>query len=242
MLDEQMHDSLVELLQHKDAHHRTQGVELTRALGAKAVDQLFEAPRYADGRPRVSFAKGYILMPEVLTAWIGEAQSTTPWCKDLKELNLAGQMRLTSVDMLAPLSSLERLDLRSCIRLKTLDGLASLSKLNWLRLASCHQVTDLSPLKSCRELRYLDMRGSAKIETLDPFENHPNLEEINLTGIALEKLSTVFTEVNKEQQYGPLGVLLSLPRLKTIHVGRVWGNLQQSVDELRRHNLAVYQS
>ena len=242
MLDEQMHHSLIDLLLHKDANYRTQGVELTQALGSSTVRQLFEAPQYCGGRPRVSFADGYILTPEVLKVWIGEAQSVTPWCNELKELNLAGQMRLTSVDMLMPLTSLERLDLRSCIRLKKLDGLGSLSKLNWLRLSSCHQVTDLSPLRSCHQLKYLDLSSSKKIETLDPLEDLPNLAEINLTGIALEKLSTVFTGTNKEQRYGPLAVLPSLPRLKVVHVGRVWGNLQQSVDELRQLKLEVYQS
>ena len=225
--------SITSLLLPRDAGHHAQGVSLVQALGEIAVCLLFEPPRLISQRPRISFTSGYIISPQTLSAWIGRPNSLTPWCDGLTNLNLGGQMQLTAVDMLAPLSSLKRLDLRSCIRLIQLDGLEHLKHLNWLRLASCRRLTQIEALSQCHELRYLDLSGCEQITSLEPLRQHPNLEELCIRDLRFERFKLAEERSDDDRQSCPLGPLFSLPKLQRVHVRRVWGAQQKSLDELK---------
>ena len=229
MLNPTMRSSLVELLLHSDAGYRAQGASLAQSLGPEALTVLFESPWLDELRPRVSFIDGYILWPEILTAWIGRPHELSPWCDGLTALNLAGQMRLSSTNLLAPLAGLERLDLRSCARLIHLDGLEQLKQLTWLRLASCRRLTDLSPLRHCRQLRYLDLSACSQLKSLEPLRDHPNLEVLNLNRLRIEHHEAPSPD---HATHGPLDVLFSLTELKRVYVGRVWGLQQRTMEIL----------
>ena len=233
MINADMRASLIGLLLHHDAGHRAQGAALVQALGKQAVNQLFEPPRLINQRPQISFASGYIISPQMLMAWIGRPPSLTPWCDGLTNLNLGGQMQLTSVDMLTPLTALQRLDLRSCVRLIHLNGLEHLKHLNWLRLASCRRLTQIEALSQCHELRYLDLSGCQQITSLEPLRDHPNLEELCIRDLRFERFELATKRSDDDAQSGPFGPLFSLPKLQRVHVRRIWGAQQKSLDDLK---------
>lgn len=248
MKDDPEHQALKELLLHLDPGHRAQGVALMSALGPEAASAVFETPRVDKDRPAVSFLTGYLVTPELLSAWAGHQREPWPWVVDLKRLDLAGQFRLTDLNGLGALGSLEWLDLRSCVHLTDVTGLQHLTSLTWLRLASCRALPDLKGLNHLNQLRELDLsrcdavedltslasltalttlnlERCKKVTDLGPLEGLPNLEHLHLGGCQ------VVTDADTTT-YEPL---LSCPNLKSVTMGYASNAQKEACVRLQEH-------
>lgn len=178
---------LRELLHHTDPDQRRQGVELVRAFGDTAVDQL--AAELLDGDTLWPPLSGW--SPELLDLLLTRAPRA-PW---------GGRVRLIHAACVDTDEALPRI-------VEALPGLTGVD-LSW------SDVTDLRPLQRLPGLTRLRLRGCTQLSDLAPLAGMPGLEALDLSRATAWNLDPIaglegLTSLGLERMRG-IGSLRPLP-------------------------------
>jgi Leucine-rich repeat (LRR) protein len=232
--------------------------------GAEALAEYIEEATPDELQARENVAKDvarFAADPEEFERLLDLSQREISRLPDLSWLTCSFQLiisncaRLTNLDNLRDLPSLEKLDASNCTGLTHLEGLHNLPHLEELFLNGCNSLHCVEGLHNLPGLRRLNLSGCTRLVSIEPLRDLPSLEELRLTGCTglthlkgLPKLRSLQTlELGNCTGLRGLDDLHDLPGLQRInlshctslgHLGRM-RNLP-SLEELNLFNCSSF--
>ena len=154
----------------------------------------------------------------------------------LRELELDGLERLTSLNGLDAHNKLTRIWVDNCFSLSNIDALTGCTALSQVELNDC-RISDLTGLSGARSLRELELRNMGTLRSFHGLEEHTSLKNIEvndlqgLTDISALGSCTNLESLNMHEVFslGDISPVVGLPKLRDL---QIYGSQLNNVDFL----------